>query len=378
MSKETILKELKPSIRKNWEAFGFPEFTTIQAKAIPHILKNTDVVCESPTGTGKTLAYLLPCLHKINEENKGLQAIILAPSRELVMQITDQVRTWSKGTEIKCTPLIGGGNIKKQIEKLKDRPQIIVGTTGRIIELMKMKKLKTHEVKTIIVDEADQLVSDEHFQHIRDIIKSTLKDRQVLFFSATISTRTEEIAKTIMKDPEIIRVNREKQSSNVDHIYFSCEQRDKVDFLRKLISTKLGKSIVFIKSLEKIAEVEAKLKYHGYPVAVLAGESTKQERVKTMKDIRTGKITTLLTTDVAARGLDIENITHVIHFDFPKTDAQYLHRSGRTGRMGKKGTVISLVNAIEESFLKKMSKQLGLTFTKMRLYEGKITKVKEK
>lgn len=380
MSKWSQLEEMKPFIQEIWQESGYAAPTSIQEKAIPAILTGKDVICESPTGTGKTLSYLLPAIQKLDETKNGIQIVILAPSRELVMQILEEVRKWTKGTNIVSTSFIGGANIKKQVEKLKERPQIVIGTTGRIVELIKMKKMKMHEVTTVIVDEADQLVSNEHLSNVQSIIKSTLKDRQILFFSATISEQTEKIAKSLMNNVEVIRVKEAINQENTSHIYFLCEQRDKIDVLRKIMYTEPDKAIAFIKSLDRVEEIEAKLTYNHIDVAVLAGEAKKQERQQSMKNFRAGKIPLLLTTDVAARGLDIQDVTYVIHFDFPKTASQYVHRSGRTGRMGKKGVVISIVNAREESFLNKMGHELGITFTKKDFYKGEIVdaQVKQK
>lgn len=378
MSKWSQLEEMKPFIQKNWQESGFEAPTAIQEKAIPAIIEGKDVICESPTGTGKTLSYLLPAIQKLDETKNGIQIVVLAPSRELVMQISDEVKKWTQGTNIVSASFIGGANIKKQVEKLKERPQIVIGTTGRIMELIKMKKMKMHEVTTVIVDEADQLVSNEHLSNIQSIIKSTLRDRQILFFSATISEQTEKVAKSLMNNAEIIRVQQTINQENTTHIYFLCEQRDKIDVLRKIMYTEPDKAIAFIKSLDKVEEIEAKLTYNHIDVAVLAGEAKKQERQQSLKNFRAGKIPLLLTTDVAARGLDIQDVTYVIHFDFPKTTSQYVHRSGRTGRMGKKGVVISIVNAREESFLKKMGHELGISFTKKDFYKGEIVDAQEK
>lgn len=378
MSKWSQLEEMKPFIQKNWQESGFEAPTAIQEKAIPAIVEGKDVICESPTGTGKTLSYLLPAIQKLDETKNGIQIVVLAPSRELVMQISDEVKKWTQGTNIVSASFIGGANIKKQVEKLKEKPQIVIGTTGRIMELIKMKKMKMHEVTTVIVDEADQLVSTEHLSNIQSIIKSTLRDRQILFFSATISEQTEKVAKSLMNNAEIIRVQQTINQENTTHIYFLCEQRDKIDMLRKIMYTEPDKAIAFIKSLDKVEEIEAKLTYNHIDVAVLAGEAKKQERQQSLKNFRAGKIPLLLTTDVAARGLDIQDVTYVIHFDFPKTTSQYVHRSGRTGRMGKKGVVISIVNAREESFLKKMGHELGISFTKKDFYKGEIVDAQEK
>jgi len=367
-----VLSSMKPFIQDVWRESNFQAPTNVQKQAVPLILEGKDIIAESPTGTGKTVAYLLPILHKINQDKKDIQAVVIAPSHELAMQISQEIEKWTKGSKIVGASFIGGVNIKKQLENLKKKPQIIVGTTGRLLELIKMKKLKMHEVKTIVVDEYDMLVAQEHADNLKNIIKTTLKDRQLLFFSATLSNKTEQIANELMQQPELLRIQREQEPSNVEHIYFLTEHRKKIEMLQRIIRTGDIKALVFIKDLNRLSEVEAKLTYNKLPIAVLSGDSTKVERQNALNKFRSGSISMLLATDVAARGLDIEGLTHVIHFDFPSEADQYIHRSGRTGRMGAKGTVISIVTKQEESYLKKLSRQLDVNISKKDIYGGKI------
>ncbi|WGG46109.1 DEAD/DEAH box helicase [Rossellomorea sp. DA94] len=359
-----------PILQKNWEEAGFTAFTPVQEKVVPLIMEGKDVVCESPTGTGKTLAYLLPIIQAIDPSRKQAQAVILAPSRELVMQIHQEIQKWAKGTDIKSAAFIGGANVKKQVEKLKKKPHIVVGTTGRLIELMKMKKLKMHEVKTIVVDEFDLMISSEHIREVKDIIKSTLKERQVLFFSATLSDETEQVAESLLQNHEIVKMEANLDNPKVDHVFVYSELRDKVEALRSISYFKGIKALVFFNQLERLSEMEEKLKYKGVELEVLAGESNKMERKQSLDRFRSGKVSMLLTTDVAARGLDITDVTHVIHFDFPSDTKQYIHRSGRTGRMGAEGTVICLVSKRELSFLEKLSKELNLPFQEKTIRGG--------
>ncbi|OXS64283.1 superfamily II DNA/RNA helicase [Bacillus sp. V-88] len=359
-----------PILQKNWEEAGFTAFTPVQEKVVPLIMEGKDVVCESPTGTGKTLAYLLPIIQAIDPSRKQAQAVILAPSRELVMQIHQEIQKWAKGTDITSAAFIGGANVKKQVEKLKKKPHIIVGTTGRLIELMKMKKLKMHEVKTIVVDEFDLMISSEHIREVKDIIKSTLKERQVLFFSATLSDETEQVAESLLQNHEIVKMEANLDNPKVDHVFVYSELRDKMEALRSISYFKGIKALVFFNQLEKLSEMEEKLKYKGVELEVLAGESNKMERKQSLDRFRSGKVSMLLTTDVAARGLDITDVTHVIHFDFPSDTKQYIHRSGRTGRMGAEGTVICLVSKRELSFLEKLSKELNLPFQEKTIRGG--------
>jgi superfamily II DNA/RNA helicase len=359
-----------PTIQKNWEESGFTSLTPVQERVVPLIMEGKDVVCESPTGTGKTLAYLLPIIQAIDPSRKQAQAVILAPSRELVMQIHQEIQKWAKGTDVTSSAFIGGANIKKQVEKLKKKPHIVVGTTGRLIELMKMKKLKMHEVKTIVVDEFDLMISSEHIREVKDIIKATLKERQVLFFSATLSDETENVAESLLQNHEIVKMEANLDNLKVDHVYVYSELRDKMEALRSISYFKGIKALVFFNQLEKLSEIEEKLKYKGVELEVLAGESNKMERKQSLDRFRSGKVSMLLTTDVAARGLDITDVTHVVHYDFPSDTKQYIHRSGRTGRMGAEGTVICLVSKRELSFLEKLSKELNLPFQEKTIRGG--------
>lgn len=369
---------LKAFLQNTWTKSGFQQPTDVQQKAVPFILEGRDLIVESPTGTGKTLAYLLPLLQRIDEEKKDVQAVILAPSRELVMQIFQEIQKWAVGSKISGVSLIGGTNVKNQLEKLKKRPQIIVGTPGRVLELVKLKKLKMHEVKTIVLDEGDQLLLPEHKETVKSVIKTTLRDRQLLLLSATLSKGIEQEAQELMGQAEVIRVQKGSilQADQVEHIYFVCEQRDKIDLLRRIVrmdSIKDSiKALAFVRDIGSLSVLAEKLQYMNVPVAVLHSEADKTERATAIQQFRSGKVPLLLATDVAARGLDIEGLTHVVHLDPPQDASQYVHRSGRTGRMGQSGTVISIVTPREERDLKKLGREIGLSIQEKVLYKGEI------
>lgn len=369
----TLFENMKPFIHQAWIKSDFAQPTPIQTKAIPYIVDGKDVIAESPTGTGKTLAYLLPTLEKINPDLQSPQALILASSRELVMQINEEIRIWSEGGNIVGAAFIGGANVKRQLEKLKKRPQVIVGTPGRIYELIVQKKLKMHEVKTIVLDEGDQLLIPEHMATIRNIVKSTLKDRQVMMFSATLPIETEQAAQELMNEPLTIKVDKtEKMQSKVDHIYFVVEKRDKFKILEKISRIEGMKGLAFINDIGELTVIGEKLKYKEIQVGMLHGESNKVDREKALRKLRSGKSPLLLATDVAARGLDIKGLTTVIHVDLAANNDQYVHRSGRTGRAGADGTVISIVTEREERELKKIARELDIPLVKKELYQGKI------
>ncbi|HHY73486.1 MAG TPA: DEAD/DEAH box helicase [Bacillus bacterium] len=367
-----FLTKAKPFIKEAWQKAGFDKPTAIQEKAIPTILEGIDMVAESPTGTGKTLAYLLPILHNIDPNSKEIQAVILSPTRELAMQIHQVVQTFTMNSGIVSGAFIGGVELKRQIERLKKNPMIIVGTPGRINELIDKKKMKMHKVKTIVVDEVDQMISQRLTHDVKMVIQSTLRERQVLFFSATISDEVQEFAKKVMNEPKFIQIEREKNNA-VEHIYFVSDRRDKVEVLRRIYRMdETMKALIFINDSFHIDQLAAKFKYKKIPIGVLHSDASKKERASAIQQFRSGKLPLLLATDIAARGMDIQGLTHVIHLDMPEKIEQYIHRSGRTGRMGAKGTVISLVTPTEEKTLLKYGKELGIAITKKELYGGEI------
>ena len=368
-----IVKDRKPFIQEVWKKSGFAQLTPVQTKTIPVIAQGKDIMAESPTGTGKTLAYLLPLLEKIDPDKKSPQALILASSRELVMQINEEVRIWSEGSGISGAAFIGGANVKRQLDKLKKHPQVIAGTPGRVYELIAQKKLKMHEVKTIVLDEGDQLIIPEHMQTINNIIKTTLKDRQIMVFSATLPEETEKVARGFMNEPELVKIDKsEKMESKVDHLYFVVERREKSKILEKITRLKDVKALAFLNDIAELSVLHEKLSYKGIEMGVLHGESNKVDREKALRKLRSGKSPMLIATDVAARGLDIKGLTAVVHIDMADNIEQYIHRSGRTGRAGADGTVISIVTEREERELKKMARELEIPLTKVTFYGGDI------
>lgn len=369
-----IETSMKPFLQENWKKAGFDKPTTIQTESIPLIVEGKDIIAKSPTGTGKTLAYLLPVLNKVDTDKGNIQAVILASSHELVMQIHQEIQKWSEGSGISSATFIGGANLKRQIEKLKKRPQVIVGTPGRIHELIKSKKIKMHEVKMIVLDEGDQLLVPEHLNTVKGIVKSALKERQVVLFSATLQESTEKMAREFMNNPELIQVEEEKMvEAKVDHLYFLCETREKIEILSKISRLENIKGLAFIRDIGNLTVMAEKLQYKKIPLGVLHSDAKKSEREHSLKDFRSGNSSLLLATDVAARGLDISNVTHVINVDIPSDVTQYVHRAGRTGRLGStSGTVMSIVTEREERTLKQFAKELGITLHKKVFYRGEM------
>ena len=375
-----MLNTLSPFLQENWEKSGFQQPTSIQETAIPLILEGKDLIAESPTGTGKTLAYLLPLLNKIEPNSQSIQAVVLASSQELVMQVYQEFQKWSEGSGIRGTSIIGGANVKRQLEKLKKRPHVIFATPGRLFELIKQKKVKMHEVKLVVLDEGDQLLIPEHLNTVQNIVKSTMGDRQVVLFSATMKAGTEKMAKEMTKEPEVIRIEKDELASSgeVEHIYFVAEPRDKIKLLEKIVRLDDIKALAFINDIAEIEVFKEKFHFKELSAGILHSDMKKLERQAELKAFRDGKTKMLIATDVAARGLDIQGVTHVVHVDFPKDIAQYVHRAGRTGRMGADGIVISLVTEREERELKTYCQELKVTPNKRIFYKGQIAEPEQK
>lgn len=351
--------------------------TDVQQRVIPEALKNRDVIAQSGTGTGKTLAYLLPLYEKINASLREMQAIILSPTHELAVQIIRQIERLSKnsGIDISGTAIIGNVNIDRQIEKLKERPNIIVGTPGRILELIKKRKITAHTIKTIVIDEADRLMDENNAEVVKAVIKSTLKERQLMAFSATMPESARVSLGEQMKEPVIIQVE-EKLSvpETLTHLCFLAERRDKIEVLRKLVRIlEPERAIVFVNNQGNEIEVfTSKLKYHGLNAEGIHGASRKLDRKKTMEAFRAGKLQLLIASDIAARGLHIEGVTHIFNVNIPEEIKDYVHRAGRSGRNGNTGTVVSIATERELQFIKKFEKGLGIHIAPKGMYRGAI------
>lgn len=361
---------------------GIESPTEIQVKSIPLGLAHKDIIGESETGSGKTLAYLLPIFQKIDITSKDIQAIILAPTHELAMQIHKQIELLSENSDcgIKSTSIIGNVNIKRQLESLKEKPHIVVGSAGRILELITMKKLKSHFVKTIVIDEGDRMIDENNIEGVKPIIKTTLRDRQIMLFSATVSLKAVEIAKTLMNDPEVIKVgDKSVINPNIEHMYFVVEKRDKLLLLRKLISaTKPEKAIIFINKSDEVEITTSKLSYHGLTVEGIHGTSEKVNRKRAIEDFNAGKIQLLVASDLAARGLHIEGVSHIFNLDIPENSKDYLHRVGRTGRMGGNGLALSIAEERELDLIKNYERDFNIEILPKDIYMGKIIDAKNK
>lgn len=353
--------------------------TAVQANVYKDIIDHKDLIVQSETGSGKTLAYLLPIFEKYKVLERTSKVIILVPTQELAMQVHRQVQTLAEnsGIALKSVPVFGSVKIERQMERLKSKPQIVIGTSARILELIKAKKIAAHTVKTIVLDEADKLLDKKNLEGTKAVIKCTMKDRQLLFFSASTSPRTTELAKELSKDAKVIQTeDKRKIPSKIQHMYVVTDSRNKIDTLRKLVRAQKGKKMmIFINGTFEIEEATQKLQYHGYKAACIHGSVNKQARQAAIEDFKKDKITCLIATDIAARGLHFEGVDTIFHLSIPEDPTDYLHRAGRTGRNGTAGTSISIVTEEEVKRIKSFQKACGINILAKKLYQGKIVRV---
>ena len=377
MDKDFVQLGLTAPLVQGLVKTGITEPTAIQAAVIPQVLAGNDVVGQSPTGTGKTLAYLLPLFQKLDTNRRETQAVILAPTHELAIQIQRQIELLAdnSGLPVTAAPIIGDANIQRQMDKLKQKPQIITGSSGRILELIQKKKINAQTIKTIVLDEVDRLLDDKNKNNVQAVIKTTQKDRQLLAFSATMPQDALVRVQELMNKSAAVLLAQEQAASkpDIEHVYFVTEQRDKFELLRKLVHTlPIDRALVFINRSDDVELTVDKLRYHHLSAAGLHGRFLQADRKKAMEAFRSGKLQLLVASDLAARGLDIPGVEFVINLDLPEDPALYLHRTGRTGRAGKSGTAISLISPREAALLVHYEKQLQIKMLPKYLTHGKI------
>lgn len=374
MNEQVAALKLPEWLNDKWKARGYEAPTSVQSEVIPALGEGRDVVARSATGTGKTVAYMLPLLRELDTQSSELQAVVLAPTRELAAQIQQEADYWTAGTGLRSQMLIGGASLERQADKLKEKPQLVVGTPGRVAELAKLRKLALHQVKWVIADETDQLLELGDDRDLNAVLKAAPRDRRIGFFSATVTEPVMELARRWMPEPQFISISpNERVPKSITHVYVTAEARDKKNALAQLIkSLKPKAAIVFVNETGPIRDLLGRLRGEGLAVDSLFGQQNKQGRAAVMQQFRKGKLKVLLSTDVAARGLDLQTLTHVFQFDPASSPDAYVHRSGRTGRMGASGTVISLITKDQEFIVKKFEKQLHIAIQRKVLVDGKL------
>ncbi|WP_455714145.1 DEAD/DEAH box helicase [Anaerosporobacter sp.] len=325
---------------------GFEQASPIQAKAIPAVLEGGDIIGQAQTGTGKTAAFGIPLLESIDPKNKHLQAVVLCPTRELAIQVADEIRKLAKFLHgIKVLPIYGGQDITKQIRSLKAGTQVVIGTPGRVMDHMRRKTVKFNEVKMIVLDEADEMLNMGFREDIETILKEMPEERQTVLFSATMPKPIMDIARTYQKDAKIIKVvKKELTVPKIEQYYYEVKPKNKEEVLSRLLDMYGPKlSLVFCNTKKMVDELVTALKGRGYFAEGLHGDLKQQQRDRVMNGFRNGKTEILVATDVAARGIDVDDVEAVFNYDVPQDDEFYVHRIGRTGRAGRTGKAFTFV-----------------------------------
>ncbi|RKD29490.1 DEAD/DEAH box helicase [Thermohalobacter berrensis] len=366
-----ISKKLKRAIKD----MGFEEATPIQTKSIPKILSGKDIVGQAQTGTGKTASFGIPILEMIDSNNKNVQALVLCPTRELAIQVAEEIRRLAKYIKgIKILPIYGGQPISRQIHPLKKGVQIVIGTPGRVMDHMRRKTLKLTNLRMAVLDEADEMLNMGFREDIETILKATPTDRQTILFSATMPKAILEIAKIYQNKPEIIKVVHKKLTvPSIEQYYFEMKRRNKFEVLTRLIDIHNPKlSLVFCNTKKQVDELVLRLQGRGYFADGLHGDMKQRQRDRVMNSFRMGNTEVLVATDVAARGIDVDNIEIVFNYDVPQDEEYYVHRIGRTGRAGKTGKAFTFVVGKEIYKLKNIQK-----YTKTKIKRERIPSIRE-
>ena len=356
------------------------EPTPIQVQAYKHIMNKRDLIACSSTGSGKTLAYLLPIIYQINTESKYIQALVLVPTQELAIQVSEQFDLLCSNSDInyKSIFLIGDGNINRQIDALKSKPAVVIGTPARVYQLIKMKKLRVHDVKHLVIDEADRLIDKTYYENVLSIRKSLMKYTQVLMFSASIDKKTRKAANEISYNPVSLDISKDTNNKDIipktiKHYYIIADRRERIETLRKIAkAVKSEKAMIFINTKYDLEESLQKLQYHKYSVSALSGNLDKFAKRKAIDDFKSGKVNYLLTTDIGARGLQIDDVDTIINVNLPEDSKDYLHRAGRCGRNGNSGVCISIITENELNKIKQYQKQFNINIVARKLYNGKL------
>lgn len=354
---------------------GFENPTPIQAETIPHLLKNSqqDLLAFAQTGTGKTAAFGLPIIQQVDTSSKQTQSIVLAPTRELCMQIAKDLESYSKYTQhLNVVAVYGGASIETQIRALSKGAHIVVGTPGRTLDLIKRRKLKLHNVHWLVLDEADEMLNMGFKEELDNILSETPETKQTLLFSATMPKDVTRIASEYMKDTKEIRVGEKNAGAkNVEHIFYMVKASDKYAALKRIADINPNiYGIVFCRTRRDTKDIADKLIEDGYNADALHGDLSQAQRDTVMQRFRSGNLQILVATDVAARGLDVNDLTHIINFNLPDDPEVYVHRSGRTGRAGKKGLSLTIAHSREMPKIRTLERMVKKPFSKERVPGG--------
>jgi ATP-dependent RNA helicase DeaD len=356
--------KISDDIIRGIKDMGFEKPSPIQEKVIPVILEKGDVIGQAQTGTGKTAAFGIPLLEKVEQE-RYVQAIVLTPTRELAIQVAGELQKIAKHKGTKVVPIYGGQSIENQIRDLKNGVHVVIGTPGRVLDHLKRRTLKLNRIHTFILDEADEMLNMGFINDIEAIMQQANQERQTLLFSATMPSEIKRLARKYMNQPKIVAVSPSNVTApQIDQVYYKAFEKTKLDTLCRILDSKdIDLGIIFSRTKKGVSELTEALQARGYIADGLHGDLTQMQRDQVMKKFRDGKIDFLIATDVAARGIDVDLVTHVINYDIPQDPESYVHRIGRTGRAGRKGLAVTLVTPQEMKHLRAIEKEIGMPLT---------------
>ncbi|MDR4888265.1 DEAD/DEAH box helicase [Fredinandcohnia sp. QZ13] len=359
---------ISEDLMKSINQMGFEEATPIQSQTIPLALEGHDVIGQAQTGTGKTAAFGIPLIENVDIKNDNIQGIVIAPTRELAIQVSEELHKIGRYNRVRILPIYGGQDITRQIRSLKKHPHIIVGTPGRVIDHINRKTLKLQNVKTVVLDEADEMLNMGFIEDIEAILKGVPEERQTLLFSATMPGPIQRIAERFMKDPKVVKVKtKEMTVPNIQQYYLEVQEKKKFDVLTRLLDIQSPElAIIFGRTKRRVDELSEALTLRGYAAEGIHGDLSQAKRISVLRKFKEGSIEVLVATDVAARGLDISGVTHVYNFDIPQDPESYVHRIGRTGRAGKTGMAMTFVTPREIGQLKNVENTTKRKMDKMK------------
>ena len=360
--------ELSPELLKSVERAGFEEATPIQSETIPLALSGKDVIGQAQTGTGKTAAFGLPMLEKIDTNRNELQGLVISPTRELAIQTQEELYRLGRDKRVRVQAVYGGADIGRQIRGLKDRPHIVVGTPGRMLDHINRHTLKLGTVETLVLDEADEMLNMGFLEDIESIITRVPDQRQTLLFSATMPPAIKNIGVKFMKDPVHVKIKTKEMTADlIDQYYVRAKEYEKFDIMTRLFDVQSPElTIVFGRTKRRVDELARGLEARGYRAEGIHGDLSQQKRMSVLRSFKSGHLDILVATDVAARGLDISGVTHVYNYDIPQDPESYVHRIGRTGRAGKGGMSVTFVTPNEMDYLHVIENLTKKRMTTMR------------
>lgn len=359
---------ISPATMKSLKRMGFEEATPVQVQTIPLSLENKDLIGQAQTGTGKTAAFGIPLVDKIDNDSNVIQGIVIAPTRELAIQVSEELYKIGYGKRTRVLSIYGGQDINRQIRALKNNPQIIVGTPGRILDHINRKTIRLENVHTVVLDEADEMLNMGFIEDIESILAKTPTERQTLLFSATMPAPIQRMAEKFMKNPEIVRVKaKEMTVPQIEQYYLEVQEKSKFDVLTRLLDIQSPElAIVFGRTKRRVDELSEALNLRGYMAEGIHGDLSQAKRLSVLRKFKEGSIDVLVATDVAARGLDISGVTHVYNFDIPQDPESYVHRIGRTGRAGKTGVAMTFISPREKAYLNVVEKTTKRKMERMK------------